>query len=64
MRYPPLSCQCGISRSATLVIAYLVYLSHHDLLPPKTIGLDPKSTMWQVNAYVKDRSEWIGPNVS
>ncbi|GAO48319.1 hypothetical protein G7K_2495-t1 [Saitoella complicata NRRL Y-17804] len=42
-------CQCGVSRSATLVIAYIMRekdMSLHDAY-----------------AYVKERSPWIGPNM-
>ncbi|TGZ76853.1 DSPc-domain-containing protein, partial [Ascodesmis nigricans] len=43
-------CQCGVSRSATLLIAYAMYR-------------DPRKTMQEAYAEVKRRSRWIGPNM-
>ncbi|QSL65440.1 hypothetical protein MERGE_002751 [Pneumocystis wakefieldiae] len=43
-------CQCGISRSASLIIAYVM----------KYLGLNIDSAY----SYVKDKSPWIGPNMS
>ncbi|KAG4306274.1 hypothetical protein PORY_000262 [Pneumocystis oryctolagi] len=43
-------CQCGISRSASLIIAYVM----------KSLGLNVDSAY----SYVKDKSPWIGPNMS
>lgn len=43
-------CQCGVSRSATLVIALVM----------KKLGLGTH----EAYAYVKGRSPWIGPNMS
>ncbi|EMR10494.1 hypothetical protein PNEG_01206 [Pneumocystis murina B123] len=43
-------CQCGISRSASLIIAYVM----------KSLGLNIDSAY----SYVKDKSPWIGPNMS
>ncbi|KAI9818998.1 MAG: hypothetical protein M1826_001253, partial [Phylliscum demangeonii] len=44
-------CQCGVSRSASLIVAYGVYR-------------DPSKTVQEVYAVVKERSRWIGPNMS
>ncbi|KTW32768.1 uncharacterized protein T551_00253 [Pneumocystis jirovecii RU7] len=43
-------CQCGISRSASLIIAYVM----------KSLGLNIDSAY----SYVKNKSPWIGPNMS
>ncbi|CUS12849.1 unnamed protein product [Tuber aestivum] len=44
-------CQCGVSRSATLLIAYAMFKS-------------PEKTMQDAYNAVKRRSKWIGPNMS
>lgn len=44
-------CQCGVSRSATLLIAYSMYKN-------------PEKTMQDAYSAVKSRSRWIGPNMS
>ncbi|KAG0644449.1 dual specificity phosphatase [Tuber brumale] len=44
-------CQCGVSRSATLLIAYAMFKS-------------PEKTMQDAYNAVKGRSKWIGPNMS
>ncbi|KAL7275423.1 tyrosine/serine/threonine protein phosphatase [Rhizina undulata] len=44
-------CQCGVSRSATLLIAYAMFKS-------------PGNTMQESYSAVKAQSRWIGPNMS
>ncbi|KAI5804321.1 dual specificity phosphatase [Geopyxis carbonaria] len=44
-------CQCGVSRSATLLIAYSMYKN-------------PEKPMQDAYSAVKDKSRWIGPNMS
>ncbi|KAL0631803.1 tyrosine/serine/threonine protein phosphatase [Maublancomyces gigas] len=44
-------CQCGVSRSATLLIAYSMFKN-------------PEKTMQDAYSAVKQRSRWIGPNMS
>ncbi|RPA99659.1 DSPc-domain-containing protein [Choiromyces venosus 120613-1] len=44
-------CQCGVSRSATLLIAYAMFKS-------------PEKSMQDAYNSVKGRSKWIGPNMS
>lgn len=44
-------CQCGVSRSATLVVAYGLYK-------------DPTSSVQEAYDAVKQRSKWIGPNMN
>lgn len=44
-------CQCGVSRSATLLIAYAMFKS-------------PEKSMLEAYNAVKGRSKWIGPNMS
>lgn len=44
-------CQCGVSRSASLVVAYGLYKK-------------PELTVQQAYDAVKDRSRWIGPNMN
>ncbi|KAI9795173.1 MAG: hypothetical protein M1816_000195 [Peltula sp. TS41687] len=44
-------CQCGVSRSASLIVAYGLYK-------------DPSSTVQEVYDAVKKKSRWIGPNMS
>ncbi|MCJ1482711.1 hypothetical protein MMC06_002877 [Schaereria dolodes] len=43
-------CQCGVSRSASLVIAYGLYKN-------------PQLTVQEAYDAVKERSQWIGPNM-
>ncbi|KAI5781674.1 dual specificity phosphatase [Peziza echinospora] len=44
-------CQCGVSRSASLLIAYALYMKPHQ-------------TVQEAYDSVKNRSRWIGPNMS
>ncbi|KAL8737371.1 MAG: hypothetical protein Q9181_001746 [Wetmoreana brouardii] len=44
-------CQCGVSRSASLVVAYGLYKN-------------PELSVQQAYDAVKDRSRWIGPNMN
>lgn len=44
-------CQCGVSRSASLVVAYGLYKN-------------PDLTVQEAYNVVKNRSRWIGPNMS
>ncbi|MCJ1451691.1 hypothetical protein MMC28_002031 [Mycoblastus sanguinarius] len=44
-------CQCGVSRSASLVVAYGLYKS-------------PRLTVQEAYDAVKSRSRWIGPNMN
>ncbi|KAF2149982.1 DSPc-domain-containing protein, partial [Myriangium duriaei CBS 260.36] len=44
-------CQCGVSRSATLVVAYCMYIH-------------PEFSVQQAYDTVKKRSKWIGPNMN
>lgn len=44
-------CQCGVSRSASLVVAYGLYKN-------------PELTVQEAYNVVKSRSRWIGPNMS
>jgi hypothetical protein len=55
------SCQCGISRSATLIIAYLMCLAVAGVLPEH---LGHLSGMQETYDLVKGKSPCIGPNVS
>jgi len=44
-------CQCGVSRSATLVVAYCMYKS-------------PQMSVQEAYDTVKEKSRWIGPNMN
>jgi len=55
------SCQCGISRSATLAIAYLMSLAVTGQAPEH---LGHLQTMQETYDMVKAKSPCIGPNVS
>ncbi|KAF8466975.1 dual specificity phosphatase [Kalaharituber pfeilii] len=44
-------CQCGVSRSASLLIAYALFMK-------------PEQTVQEAYDTVKNRSKWIGPNMS
>lgn len=54
-------CQCGVSRSATLAVAYVMTLAATGIMPGL---LGNMRTMQDAYDFVKDRSPWIGPNVS
>lgn len=55
------SCQCGVSRSATLSIAYLMAMAAAGVMPD-TLG--HLTGMQDTYAFVKAKSGCIGPNVS
>ncbi|CAK9784866.1 hypothetical protein CC85DRAFT_300744 [Cutaneotrichosporon oleaginosum] len=54
-------CQCGVSRSATLIVAYVMTLAAAGVAPQRIGHL---KTMQDAYDYVKGKSPWIGPNVS
>lgn len=57
------SCQCGISRSATLVIALVMRAAAQQSpsVPPDVWAL---KGMQGAYSYVKQKSKWVGPNMS
>ena len=59
------SCQCGISRSATVVIALVMRAAALALPNTSSEVLKLKNTgMSGAYGYVKERSKWAGPNMS
>ncbi|KAK4057598.1 tyrosine/serine/threonine protein phosphatase [Microbotryomycetes sp. JL221] len=58
-------CQCGVSRSATVVIAYCMRETAKAMQAGRDPGqLTPCTGMHDTYSFVKERSEWIGPNLS
>jgi tyrosine-protein phosphatase len=57
------SCQCGISRSGTMVIALVMRaaVSAHPDVPAEVLAL---KGMHAAYAYVKTKSNRVGPNMS
>ena len=60
--YPFKSCQCGISRSATLVIALVMRAAAENSpsVPPEVWAL---KGMQEAYAFVKEKSPCVGPNM-
>ena len=61
--FPPTSCQCGVSRSATLMIAIVMRAAatRSPRVPPEVWTL---KGMQAAYSYVKEKSKWVGPNMS
>ncbi|KAG9314525.1 phosphatases II [Chiua virens] len=59
----PTSCQCGVSRSATLMIAIVMHAAatRSPSVPPDVWDL---KGMQAAYSYVKDKSRHVGPNMS
>lgn len=59
----PTSCQCGISRSATMVIALVMRAAaeRHSSVPPEVWAL---KGMQGAYSFVKEKSPCVGPNMS
>lgn len=57
------SCQCGVSRSATLVIA-LVMRAAAQRSPNVPSEIWALKGMQGAYSYVKEKSKWVGPNMS
>lgn len=59
------SCQCGVSRSATVVIALVMRAAALQLpsVPPEVWALK-SGGMHGAYAFVKEKSKWVGPNMS
>ncbi len=59
------SCQCGVSRSATVVIALVMRAAALELpsVSPEVWSLK-SGGMHAAYAYVKEKSKWAGPNMS
>ncbi|GAA5828097.1 hypothetical protein JCM11251_002587 [Rhodosporidiobolus azoricus] len=58
-------CQCGVSRSATVVIAYCMREAAKALEEGRDAeGLTGCTGMHDTYSFVKEKSEWVGPNLS
>ena len=59
----PNSCQCGISRSGTLIIALVMRAAAQcsTAVPSEVWAL---KGMQSAYSYVKEKSKWVGPNMS
>ena len=57
------SCQCGISRSATMIIAIVMRAAaeHAAWVPPEVWAL---KSMQEAYSFVKEKSPCVGPNMS
>ncbi|KPV78219.1 uncharacterized protein RHOBADRAFT_50713 [Rhodotorula graminis WP1] len=58
-------CQCGVSRSATVVIAYCMREAARALAEGRESDeLAGCTGMHDTYSFVKEKSEWVGPNLS
>ncbi|GAA5838597.1 hypothetical protein JCM9279_003289 [Rhodotorula babjevae] len=58
-------CQCGVSRSATVVIAYCMREAARALAEGRDSDeLAGCTGMHDTYSFVKEKSEWVGPNLS
>lgn len=58
-------CQCGVSRSATVVIAYCMREAARALEEGRELTSDLRGCtgMHDTYSFVKEKSEWVGPNL-